>query len=626
MSGILFAFSMILIACPEENPMYKAPPAPPGPTSALPQFSLHPTSANYGLSDTARELKIAFTVSDGGTTDVQWYKASTFTNTSGTAIEDETTNTYTPDISVIGTTYYYAVVTNTLITYEEGYTPAGDDSDKDHIVKTLTNKAASNPAQIAVTTEPPPPPANNITVSSTQVQYIRGFGGMSNAFAYGNNARYMELRDIDTMFNPEGPLGLNILRIYIWHEPLAEILRGMHYPQMGNQIYVDIAKRVNKYGGYLLASPWSPPAQYKTNDSVNGGGHLRTNYYRQYATYLREWAQDMADRGAPLYAISLQNEPSFEARYEGMEWTQNEHRDWLRDHGAYVTKLNASGASAPVPGYGGGEAQPRVLLMGGEAHTTITWNEAALSNTDSRAQMDIVAYHTYGNMNSRYALARQQPDPKEIWMTEKNMNSGSEALYPQDSTWNYVWVVAYEIHHALTNVDTSAYVWWYAKRFYSFVGDGSATTINGNPLPRGYVMAHWAKYATDTVRLNTSSNLDLGTSNTGTLGSEFIGSNFGVSAFIRKSDPNMANFDEAKLKSREDSISLVIFDRRTNAAGQSNTIRVNLPSGFVAANAYGVISDATRKHAPVVVVLGPDGTFGDVTLPSNSIISLKFLK
>ena len=597
LAGILLVLAMLLTACPEGeviDPDNQDPTIDPGPivTVSLPVFTHHPTSANYTAGGTPAALKVGATVSQG-VLSYQWYEAVSFISQGGNVIEDAVQDSFTPDISAVGTKYYYAVVTNTF----EG----------------KTRFARSNPAQIAVLASLPATPQKYINVTATQAQYVRGFGGMSNAFGIGSPARYMEMSDIETMFNPETGLGFNILRVCIWPNPLDEILRGWHYPEMGNQIYAEIVKRVNRYGGYVLASPWTPPAEYKTNASELGNGHLRADMFANYARYLRTFAEEMAAKGAPVYAVAVQNEPTHEASYHGMLWSQAEHLSFMKD---YAQNFH----TPSVPGYGGGSAQPRVLLMGGEPHNDLTWNNSVMNDSAARANLDIVAYHTYGSLNSRYAPVRVVPQ-KEVWMTEKNHNSG-EGNYHLDSTWNYVWHVANEIQHSLVNVDANGFIWWYAKRFYSFIGDGSNQTANNSVLPRGYVASHYAKYATDTVRLETQDNLPPDFTGSDTL----RGREFSVAAFVRKSEPNPADYDEQKLKSRENAVSLVIYDRRTGATGESTPIRINLPAGFVATNAFGIISDGIAYHAPLVVVLGPDGTYGDVTLPSNSIISVKFVK
>ena len=443
-------------------------------------FTRHPTSANYVMGSTVKPL--IFDVLDSmkaeGTWTYQWYSVSSFTNKGGTVIENEKGNistgvnnvAFSPDISETGTKYYYVVVSKTIPSEDEG---------EDDTVETLS--IPSNPAQIAVLGVLPDAPTNHITVGTEQYQYIRGFGGMSNAFGIGSPARYMELRDIETMFNQETGLGFNLLRICLFPYPLEQILRGQHYPGMGNQQYVKIVETVNKHGGYVLASPWSPPPEYKTNQSLYGDGRLKPTMFRDYAEYLRAFAAEMAERGAPVYAVAIQNEPTHTASYDGMLWNQDEHLNFAQNFAQYFHQ------QPYVAGYGGGKAQSRVLLMGGEPHNDIAWNASIINNATARNNIDIIAYHTYGSLNSRWAPARN--NQKEIWMTEKNHNSG-DGNFHLDSTWNYVWVVANEVYHSLVNVDNSGFVWWYAKRFYSFIGDGSNGTQNGSILPRGYVMSH----------------------------------------------------------------------------------------------------------------------------------------
>jgi O-glycosyl hydrolase len=51
------------------------------------------------------------------------------------------------------------------------------------------------------------------------------------------------------------------------------------------------------------------------------------------------------------------------------------------------------------------------------------------------------------------------------------------------------------VHRSMES-NWSAYIWWYGKRFYSFIGDGEAAygTAAGAPLKRGYAFSQYAKY------------------------------------------------------------------------------------------------------------------------------------
>ena len=58
----------------------------------------------------------------------------------------------------------------------------------------------------------------------------------------------------------------------------------------------------------LLASPWSPPAWMKTNDSSTGGS-LKPEYYAAYADYLAKYVLAMREEGINIDALTVQNEP-----------------------------------------------------------------------------------------------------------------------------------------------------------------------------------------------------------------------------------------------------------------------------------------------------------------------------
>lgn len=71
-------------------------------------------SVTYTKDTEAEALQIEATASDSGAISYQWYKSLTNTNGGGTAIEGETSSTFTPPTNEIGTVYYYVVAINTI--------------------------------------------------------------------------------------------------------------------------------------------------------------------------------------------------------------------------------------------------------------------------------------------------------------------------------------------------------------------------------------------------------------------------------------------------------------------------------------------------------------------------------
>src|SRR5262249_58486604 len=89
----------------------------------------------------------------------------------------------------------------------------------------------------------------------------------------------------------------------------------------------------------VLAQPWTPPASMKTNNNVVGGS-LKTSEFANYANYLNSFASFLASNGAPLYAISVQNEPDIMVTYESCDWTSPQLLSFARNNaGAISTRV-----------------------------------------------------------------------------------------------------------------------------------------------------------------------------------------------------------------------------------------------------------------------------------------------
>ena len=564
------------------------------------------------VDGTDATLSVAATTGDTGTLSYQWYKTDTLTATGGTAAGTGATLMLT---NVVGDpAYYYVVVTNT----------------RNEASGRKESPVTSNPVAVRTLT------ANaTFTVDTgTKYQYVRGFGGM---YTPWDNIPQDRLSDYETMFNPDTGLGLNILRIMIMatyadiDRTMDELTKNIMFPSRDRSFYYDIVNTVNNYDGYVLASPWSPPAVWKTNGSVNGGGDLREPNYRHFADYLRKFCQHMYDKGAPIYAVSMQNEPTFTATYEGCEYTTEQHRNWWR-----VAQFFTEG----VQGWGGGKSIPRVLTMTGESHNAVAPFHtegpvgpnaiSALQNEETRPYIDIVGRHIYGAGNNFLAAPFTPPQRdntderhgKEVWMTEHNINSGA-GLYPQDSTWNYVWKFMNDVDLTIRLNYENAFIWWTAVRFYSFIGDGTESTTAGAILPRGLGVSHYAKFAKEMTRVKVDAT-----------GQD------GAGVTINNNTVNRSIFDidstDVKVTAYEsedgNTISLVMYTP-TNPSGQGGTnmgtVKIQLPAGFTVGSATAMRSSATGAIARTEsenVLISADKNSAFVELPVSQMLSVRFIK
>lgn len=276
---------------------------------------------------------------------------------------------------------------------------------------------------------------------ATSHQRIRGFGG-STVF---QPTTPLSAANLDTLFgNGSGQIGFTLLRIRVsttasWRElELANALGA------------------RARGAEVIATPWSPPAELKTNQSLIGGA-LRSDAYAAYATYLNDFATTMADRGAPLYAISVQNEPDYQVTYESCDWTPAEMLEFCRHHAGAIT---ATRVIAPE------SFQFRRAL-----------SDPLLNDDLATACVDLIGGHIYGGGLTDYPLARARG--KEVWMTEH---------LDLSTDWAGALATGKEMHDCLAVANFSAYLWWYLRRYYGPLGEDDRVT------KRGYVMAQFAKF------------------------------------------------------------------------------------------------------------------------------------
>jgi len=554
------------------------------------------SGGGYYIGPTATiTLTIAASVTDGGDLTYQWFSSEGFAIADGTPLSGQTSTTLTQANKSAGTYNYYVEITNTNAS-------AGSRQ-----ISTI-----ASPFTVNVVT-----PNATVTVNTAQkFQFVRGFGGM---YTPWDNTPQEYVRDFERMFSPNG-LGLNMLRIMILpnnddiEDTMYEIINRLDGGGKDLSIYYDVVKVVNGHGGYVLASPWSPPASWKTNEDIKGGGTLATNRYQHFANYLKKFCQIMYDNGAPIYAFSMQNEPTFKATYAGCEYSTAEHRNWWQQVGSTFF-------TSPVPGYGGGKATPRVLTMTGESHNTVapfhTDSASALQTPAANQYIDLVGRHIYGvGINN---LTTPQRQGKEVWMTEHNINSG-EGSYHVDSTWNYVWKFMHDVDLTIRLNQENAFIWWTAKRFYSFIGDGTNGTIDGTVLARGYGASHYAKFAKEMTRVAVAGS-----------------GNFAGGVAINAANFNAATFDadgtDVKVTAYESedgkTISLVMYTPTDPSGGggkDMGTVRIKLPTGFIVSRATALRSNVAIRGATENVIISNDGNSAIVTLPPSTMLSVRFTK
>jgi O-glycosyl hydrolase len=607
----------------------------PGRKAAPPRIESQPRDQLYFAGESVSDLEVKAVTLDRGRLSYQWFSNTTNSSKGGTSINGATGERYRPPVSADGNYFYYVEVTNTNNNVREDKTAKVASK---AVKITMTASAAADESANTYITIPDPSLAEN------RYQYIRGYGGMD--VAWGNFPRTNPV-DTELMYDPDR-MGYNILRIMIRADNVDVEKTISELLATDRPAYYENVQIVNKYGGYVLASPWTPPKEWKSNNSINGGGRLIPSYYKLFANYLRNFAQHMSSNGAPIYAISISNEPNYVAGYDGCEWTPEEMRDFFLEVGHFTTGIR---------GYGGGRETPYVLTMNGESANTPYINNAALSDPRSKAHIDLLARHVYGERtkslwnDNKHLLQKADGSYLEIWMTEHNINSANATGYLNDSTWNYVWRYMNDVDLVIRLNNENAFVWWASKRFYSMVGDGQMGTVDGKPYPRGWGLSHYSRFSIDSTRINaivhsnaTSPQYTPVSTLYNASGTETVlthtNRNTSIVNNIVDDMDNLSARVTAFVSADGNEISMVLWTptTTTGSGGYSmGTVKINLPEGFVARSAIAYRSwgqadnqmfqlDTDVAGQWKAVRLSADRKSAYIDVPRSQILSVKFTK
>ena len=348
-----------------------------------------------------------------------------------------------------------------------------------------------------------------VKVDATRYQTITGFGAAACDGAmcpFGNDTQPVKL-----LYGPTSKVGLNIMRMEISPNFKGDISYGdigwdTPYDWHGS---LPSAKEAKKRGAIVFGTPWSPPGDYKTNGTAQGGnsdsqgrkrGELRTDCYSKFFPWLNSFLKYMKTNGVAVDAVSIQNEPDWWVDYSGCLYTPEQQLTLVKNYAHLLDRDTYAGVrliSAEPLGF-----DPR-------------YSNALLNDPVAREQIDIVAGHIYGfpplgNLKKSAELAAKYG--KEVWMTEHSSdNINNHKGLP---TWHEQLLFAEELNECML-AGSTAYIYWYMRAHWAFVGTGESQHQPGNNkntlLPRAYVMSHFSKHVTGSTRLGTTASVNTGT-------------------------------------------------------------------------------------------------------------------
>lgn len=358
-----------------------------------------------------------------------------------------------------------------------------------------------------------------VTVNNYRYQTITGFGAACCDGAmcpFGTDTQPVKL-----LYGPRSKVGLNIMRMEISPNfkgdiTAADIGWDTPYDWQGS---VPSAIEVKRRGGIVFGTPWSPPGDYKTNGTAQGGnsddqgnqrGALREDCYDKFFPWLNTYLAYMKSKGVDVDAVSIQNEPDWWVSYSGCLYTPEQQLNLVKNYAHMLDR----------------ETYPGVRLISAEPlGFDPKYYTPLMNDPTAREQIDIVAGHIYGHPplgNMKTVAATASKYGKEVWMTE---HSSTDNIGNRLPNWHEQLLFAEELNECML-AGCTGYIYWYMRAHWAFVGTGETKYGTANKknvlLPRAYVMSHFAKYVTGSTRLGSRASVTTGTE-----------SAFETSAFIK---------------------------------------------------------------------------------------------
>jgi len=238
------------------------------------------------------------------------------------------------------------------------------------------------------------------------------------------------------------------------------------------------AKAAQTMGATVFATPWTPPASMKSDNSVNTGS-LNASSYADYANYLEAYVNYATSLNVNLYAISMQNEPDWDpcqgggpsasGCYESCLWTGAQMDTWVANNSSVLT--------AP-------------LMMPESYYFNNAMSDPALNDPSAVNKIKIIGGHLYGHAPYYYTLAETLQ--KDVWMTEHTINLASGETSTQSMA--DALSVAEDVHNSMTVGQYNAYVYWWMVNSASLNYYSGLLDTSGNMSWVGAGLAQFSRF------------------------------------------------------------------------------------------------------------------------------------
>ncbi|KAL9935888.1 hypothetical protein V8E36_005465 [Tilletia maclaganii] len=170
----------------------------------------------------------------------------------------------------------------------------------------------------------------------------------------------------------------------------------------------------------VMFSPWSPPPWTKTNGTYNGGSII-DGFVPLVAQYYVMAIRAFVDAGVPAWAMTVQNEPSFAAKYPSTIVDSATQSDLASAVRALLPRYNLTG-----------------LKIFAHDNNFARWQDAAdIVNLNSSA-IDGIAWHAYKGDLSQISNYRNNLTQADLSRLETHMTEFTGTTSPGKKAWDSI--------------------------------------------------------------------------------------------------------------------------------------------------------------------------------------------
>jgi glucuronoarabinoxylan endo-1,4-beta-xylanase len=312
-----------------------------------------------------------------------------------------------------------------------------------------------------------------------EYQTIDGFGASSAFFSESITPAQAEF-----LFSKDSGIGLSLLRVRINH-------------QDGDTTDLNTAQKAQAWGAKIWAAPWTPPPEWKTNGILEArvegeeDGRLIVDNYGDFASYLADFAEYMAENDVQLTAITPQNEPDWPSEWPGCLYTPDEMVTFIRDY--LGPEFEARGLDDTL------------IFAPDTAHlkNLPSFADALVADAEALGYIDGISTHPYSQNGDVFDTSWSLPRDNGLrfWQTEisweRFFENPTPAMDTPDPGMKTALWMGKMLHEHITELQVNAWSYWNliaVAENYDNDRQNPALIQDGVIFKRAYVLGNYSKF------------------------------------------------------------------------------------------------------------------------------------